>query len=90
MQEGDDYEVIPGSEFTVARTANRSALYSIWQWQQAQQQRLQQQQLRSILSSANAVQPGSDSTLSQPRVCAASRSVWVSCTGSRLLQHAPV
>lgn len=25
MQEGDEYEVIPGSEFTVARTANRSA-----------------------------------------------------------------
>jgi hypothetical protein len=25
VQEGDEYEVIPGSEFTVARTANRSA-----------------------------------------------------------------
>lgn len=25
LQEGDDYEVVPGSEFTVARTANRLA-----------------------------------------------------------------
>jgi hypothetical protein len=30
VQEGDEYEVIPGSEFTVARTANRSAHSRLW------------------------------------------------------------